>query len=32
MLCGSSEMVVAVRELLLEKRVTYDRLSAEIYF
>lgn len=32
LLCGSSEMVVAVRELLLEKRVAYDNVSAEIYF
>jgi ferredoxin--NADP+ reductase len=32
MLCGSSEMVVAVRERLLEKRVAYDNVSAEIYF
>ena len=32
MLCGSTQMVVAVRDLLLEKHVPYGNIIAEIYF
>lgn len=31
-LCGSAEMVVEVRDLLIERRVPFDRIFAEIFF
>ncbi len=31
-LCGSSEMVVDMRDLLIEKGVPYDKIIAEIFF
>ena len=31
-LCGSAEMVVDVRDLLIEKGVAFDRIMAEIFF
>ncbi|MDE5418776.1 oxidoreductase [Labilibaculum sp. DW002] len=31
-LCGSPEMVVEVRDLLIKRGVSYDRIVAEIYF
>lgn len=31
-LCGSPEMVVEVRDLLIERGVQYDKIVAEIYF
>jgi len=30
--CGSSEMVVQVRDILIERGVDYDKIIAEIYF
>jgi ferredoxin--NADP+ reductase len=30
--CGSSEMVVQVRDILIAKGVEYDQIIAEIYF
>jgi len=32
MLCGSTQMVITVRELLLEKGVPFDKIVSEIYF
>lgn len=31
-LCGSAEMVVETRDILIEKQVSYDNIVAEIYF
>ena len=31
-LCGSAEMVVETRDILLSKNVPFDRIIAEIYF
>nr|NQU89377.1 oxidoreductase [Bacteroidota bacterium] len=31
-LCGSAEMVVEVRDILIEKNVPYGNIVAEIYF
>jgi len=31
-LCGSSQMVIDVREILIEKGIPYDHIIAEIYF
>ncbi|MCU4177846.1 FAD-binding oxidoreductase [Carboxylicivirga sp. N1Y90] len=31
-LCGSSQMIIDVREILLSKGVAYDKIIAEIYF
>lgn len=31
-LCGSSQMIIDVREILLNKGVAYDKIVAEIYF
>ena len=31
-LCGSAEMVVEVRDILIEKGIKYDQIVAEIYF
>lgn len=31
-ICGSSEMVVQVRDILINKGVNYDKIIAEIYF
>ncbi len=31
-LCGSSQMVIDVREILIEKGIPFDRIIAEIYF
>ncbi len=32
LLCGSAEMVVAVRDLLMEKGVSFGKIVAEIFF
>jgi ferredoxin--NADP+ reductase len=31
-LCGNAEMVVEVRDLLLQKGISFDKIRAEIYF
>lgn len=31
-LCGSPEMVVETRDILIEKGINYDQIVAEIYF
>lgn len=31
-LCGSAEMVVETRDILIEKGISYDKILAEIYF
>jgi ferredoxin--NADP+ reductase len=31
-LCGSAEMIVETREILIEKRVPFEKIMAEIYF
>ena len=31
-LCGSAEMVVGTRDILISKNVPYDAIIAEIYF
>ncbi|WP_028974367.1 ferredoxin--NADP reductase [Spirochaeta cellobiosiphila] len=32
MICGATEMVIAVREILLDKGVPFDKILSEIYF
>ncbi|MBE0653662.1 MAG: hypothetical protein IH594_07675 [Bacteroidales bacterium] len=31
-LCGSAEMVVQTRDILVAKGISFDRIMAEIYF
>ena len=31
-LCGSAEMVVEIRDILIEKGIPFDRIISEIYF
>lgn len=31
-LCGNAEMIIEVRDMLIEKGVSYDRILAEVYF